>query len=749
MSSLVLVVGALAAFAVAYRYYGAFLAAKVAVLNDERETPAHRLKDGVDYHPTNKLVLFGHHFAAIAGPGPLVGPVLAAQWGYLPGFIWILIGACLAGAVHDFVILFASVRQNGLSLPKIAQANIGGFAGVIASIATLFIVVITLASVGIVVVNALSESSWGMFTILVTVVAALITGLWMYRVRPGKIAEASAIGVAIVLLGVFLGRPFAASGMGHTLLFDKPTLSLILPIYALVASILPVWVLMCPRDYLSSYMKIGVMVVLAVGIFVAHPVLKMPATTHFIAGGGPVISGPLWPFLCIVIMCGAISGFHSLIASGTTPKMIMRERDILPIGYGAMLVEGFVAVLALVAACSLHPGDYFAINVPQDKPAQVVAYQEVVSSAALKQNWDLAPQELEALEAGTQEKLVGRTGGAVTLAVGMAKVFSSVPGMRAMMSYWYHFVIMFEALFILTLLETGTRVARFVFQETVAHFTPRAAMGGKPNWGMNVAMSVVTCFLWGYLLYTGNINTLWRMLGIANQLLACIALAVGTTYLLLHAPRRIYALCTGIPFAGVIVTVVAAVILSIQGWWAKIPTLPPADAFSMRLMCTLAAIMLVLTVIIAAAAVRRWQEILMAQADGAFSPILWPGFTGTVAARLILGASWAQPQGSYELSVLSVGLNLASTVLIVGSLVGSAKAKHNSRILIVIAGLCNLGLGGIIGWGGLLSLIYLAGRSQSRPLAGAGRSVDGGARTTISKLPAESAVTRSDDEVSW
>ena len=621
MSSLVLVLGALSAFAVAYRYYGAFLAAKVAVLDDTRPTPAHRLKDGVDYHPTARLVLFGHHFAAIAGPGPLVGPVLAAQWGYLPGYIWILVGACLAGAVHDFVILWASVREDGLSLPKIAHATIGGFSGITTSIATLCIVVCTLASVAIVVVNALSESSWGMFTIVVTIVAALITGLWMYRVRPGKVAEASAIGVSIVLLGVFLGRPFAASALGPALRFDPKTLSVILPTYALIASILPVWVLMCPRDYLSSYMKIGVMVVLAVGIFIAHPVLKMPATTHFMAGGGPVISGTIWPFLCIVVMCGAISGFHALVASGTTPKMIYRERDILPIGYGAMMVEGFVAVLALIAACSLQPGDYFAINAPQRKPAEVVRYQKTVEDARLLHNWDIAPKEIKELEAGTgEEKLTGRVGGAVTLAVGMAKVFSSVPGMKQLMSYWYHFVIMFEALFILTLLETGTRVARFVFQEAAAYFTPKAKMGGKPNWAMNIGMSIVTCFCWGYLLYTGSLNTLWSMLGIANQLLASIALAVGTTYILCHAPRRVYALCTAIPFSFVLVTTLAAGTGRVREWWGSIGNLPPEQVFPTRLMCALAVIMLILTAMIAVDALRRWRSILSQPAGAVPEP---------------------------------------------------------------------------------------------------------------------------------
>jgi carbon starvation protein len=624
MNSLWLIIGALAAFAVAYRYYSAFLATKVAMLDDRRPTPSHRLKDGVDYHPTNRLVLFGHHFAAIAGPGPLVGPVLAAQWGFLPGFIWIVIGACLAGAVHDFVILWASTRQDGLTLPKIARENIGRVSGVATSVATLFIIVAILASVGIVVVNALSESAWGMFTIVVTVPAALLTGWWMYRVRPGKVGEASVIGVAVVLAGVFLGQPFAASGMGHWLLFDKPTLSVMLPVYAFIASVLPVWMLMCPRDYLSSYMKIGVMVVLAVGIFVAHPTLQMPATTPFVGGGGPVISGAIWPFVCIVIMCGALSGFHALIASGTTPKMLNKESDIRPIGYGAMIVEGFVAVTALVAACTLTPGDYFAINVAQDKPAQQAAYVRMVENAATQHQWDLRPQELAELEAGTGEKLAGRVGGAVTLAVGVVKSLENLPGVKKMASYWYHFIIMFEALFILTLLETGTRVARFVYQETAASFMPNARLGGRPRWGMNVTISALTCLAWGYLLYTGNINTLWRMLGIANQLLATIALAVGTTYLLRHAAKRRYALCTGIPFVFVLVTVLTAGVQSVLGWQRSLVTLPAAERFSVQLMCWMAVVMLALTVVIAIDAVRRWVHLLKTPRPTIETPVTLP-----------------------------------------------------------------------------------------------------------------------------
>lgn len=616
MNSMWLVLTAVAAFSVAYRFYGAFLAAKVAAINDANATPAHRLRDGVDYHPTKRIVLFGHHFAAIAGPGPLIGPVLAAQWGYFPGFAWIVIGACIAGGVHDFVTLVASVRHDGLTLPKLARTLIGPVGGATTATATLFIVIAVLASVAMVVVKALSHSAWGVFTILVTIPAALLTGLWMYKIRPGRVGEASAVGVSLVMLGVILGKPFADSGIGHYLVFSEPTLAISLPLYAAIASILPVWVLMCPRDYLSSYMKIGVIVVLAVGIFVAQPKLEMPATTPFVGGGGPVVSGTVWPFVCIVIMCGALSGFHALIASGTTPKMIDKESDIRPIGYGAMLLEGFVALTALVAACALDPGDYFAINAPQNTPEEHAKYTGMVQWAATHEAWDLHPKRLDELETGVQEKLRGRTGGAVTLAVGMAKVFASLPGMRHLMAYWYHFVIMFEALFILTLLETGTRVARFVFQETLAQFHPAASLGHQPKWGLNITMSVVVCGLWGGLLYIGNLETLWRMLGIANQLLATIALAIGTTYLLLYAPKRVYALCTALPFGFAVATVFTAGVQSIHTWWQK-PETNPTDAFLMRLACVLASIMLILSAVVVIDAVRRWYVLLNGKAVSA------------------------------------------------------------------------------------------------------------------------------------
>jgi carbon starvation protein len=640
-----LVITALAAFAVAYRLYGAFLAARVAVLDDGRVTPAHRLRDDVDYHPTRRLVLFGVHFAAIAGPGPLVGPVLASQWGYFPGFAWIVIGACLAGGVHDFIILLASVRHDGLSLPKIARSTLGPISGATTTLAILFIVIATLAGVAMVVVNALSESAWGMFTIVVTIPAALITGLWMNKIRPGRVGEATIIGVTLVLLGVVFGKPVGDSALGSYLAFSKPQLSVILPAYAAIASILPVWLLLCPRDYLSSYMKIGVVVLLGAGILLARPDLKMPATTPFL-GSGPVVPGSVWPFVCIVIMCGALSGFHALIGSGTTPKMLDKESDIRPIGYGGMLLEGFVSITALVAACTLDPAEYFKINVAQDKPWEVAKYHQTVEEASTRYGWDIAvdPERFAKLERDVGEEkrgenqggLTGKVAGAVTLAVGMAKVFADLPGMKQLTAYWYHFVIMFEALFILTLLETGTRVARFIFEESISQFRRVKSERRQPNWALNITMSVLVCFLWGYLLYTGNIANLWRTYGIANQLLATIALAVGTTYLLCHAPKRAYALCTGLPMVFVVATVFTAGVESIRSWWASLGDLQAQlasaqvtaqvademarEVSSLKLMCALASVMLVLSGVILVDAVRRWYQILRSEPAGPLQP---------------------------------------------------------------------------------------------------------------------------------
>jgi carbon starvation protein len=612
MNSIWLILGALAAFSISYRFYGAFLAAKVAVLNDADATPAHRLRDGVDYHPTRRLVLFGHHFAAIAGAGPLIGPVLAAQWGYLPSYVWILIGACLAGGVHDFVMLLASTRQDGLSLSSIAKRNIGPVSGLATSCATFFIIIYVLAATSVVVVNALAESAWAMFTILATIPAALLTGAWMYKIRPGRIGEASVIGVTIVFLGVILGKVVADSSWGHSLVLSRPALSLMLPTYTFIASVLPVWVLMCPRDYLSSYLKIGVIAALVIVVMLVRPDVHMPAVTPFIDGTGPIVSGKVWPFVCIVVMCGALSGFHSLIASGTTPKMIDRESDILPIGYGAMIVEGLVAVMALIAACSLAPGDYFAINCKQSDVASKAVYAQMITTQQAKNHWDLRPVEMEKLTKETGEKtLVGRSGGAVTLAVGMAQVVARIPGLGHLLSYWYHFVIMFEALFILTLLETGTRVGRFVFQETVATFRPSLAAGVKVKWSANIILSAVTSACWGFFLYIGDLNTLWKMMGIANQMLSVIALAIGTTYLLNTARRRVYVLVTALPLAFILVTGLDASYLSIVSWWKTgLKAIKPMDVVQYRLLVIFGSLMVVLTLVVVIDAARKWVAIL-------------------------------------------------------------------------------------------------------------------------------------------
>jgi carbon starvation protein len=612
MNSIWLILGALAAFSISYRFYGAFLAAKVAVLNDANVTPAHRLRDGVDYQPTRRLVLFGYHFAAIAGSGPLIGPVLAAQWGYLPSYAWILIGACLAGGVHDFVVLLASTRQNGLSLSSIAKRNIGPVSGLATSCATLFIIIYVLAATSVVVVNALADSAWALFTILATIPAALLTGAWMYKIRPGRVGEASIIGVTIVFLGVILGKSVADSAWGQSLVLSRQALSLALPFYTFVASVLPVWVLMCPRDYLSSYLKIGVIAALVVIVMIIRPDIRMPAVTPFIDGTGPVVSGKVWPFVCIVVMCGALSGFHSLIASGTTPKMIWRESDIRSIGYGAMIVEGLVAVMALIAACSLAPGDYFAINCRQSDDASKADYARMMTTQQAKNHWNLRPVEIETLTKETGEKtLLGRSGGAVTLAVGMARVVSRIPGLSRLLAYWYHFIIMFEALFILTLLETGTRVGRFIFQETVAAFRPSLGAGVKVKWTANIILSAVTSACWGFLLYIGNLDTLWKMMGIANQLLSVIALTVGTTYLLRHARRRAYAWVTAAPLAFVLVTVLDASYLSIGAWHkAGLKAVKVMDVVQYRLMVIFGAIMVALTLVVVIDAARKWVQIL-------------------------------------------------------------------------------------------------------------------------------------------
>ncbi|MCE5315456.1 MAG: carbon starvation protein A [Armatimonadota bacterium] len=540
MNALTLLIIALCTFALAYRYYGAFLAAKVAVLDAKKKTPAHEFRDGKDYHPTNKYVLFGHHFAAIAGAGPLIGPVLAAQYGYFPGALWILIGSVFAGAVQDYIILHASVRNRGESISKIAHRFLGPVAGWCTAFAVLFIIIVALAGLAGAVVNALQDSSWGVFTIACSIPIAFLMGQWIYKIRPGKITEATVIGVALLIAGV-IGGGWLPKSVAHWFVLSPDTLKVVLPTYGFIAAVLPVWMLLCPRDYLSTYMKLGTVGLLAIGIFVVHPTLIMPATTKFIHGGGPVISGPVWPYVCLTIACGAISGFHALIGSGTTPKMINSEADIKPIGYGAMLVEGFVSLLALIAACTLYQNDYFAIN------ANIAMFPDFGHNVT----------ELPMLTKMVGEQnLVGRTGGAVTLAVGMARIFSALPGMKGLMSYWYHFAIMFEALFILTTIDTGTRVARFIVQEMLS---PIYKPLGKGTWLPGVIFtSFLVSYAWYYLLKGGTVNTIWPMFGIANQLLGVIALAVGTTYIMRNSSKRIYALTTFIPFVYMAITVLTS-----------------------------------------------------------------------------------------------------------------------------------------------------------------------------------------------
>lgn len=545
MYALTLLITALLVFALAYRFYAKFIAAKILVLDDSRTTPAHTLKDGKDYHPTNKWVLFGHHFAAISGAGPLVGPVLAAQFGFLPGFLWILIGAVLAGSVHDMVIIFASVRTKGLSLSNIAKENVSKMAGVATAFAMLFIIITALAGLAIVVVNALNESSWATFTIIVTIPAAFVVALWMYKIRPGKIVEASLIGVVIVLFGVIFGEQISRSPIGEWLKFSKQSLSIALPIYGFIASTLPVWLLLCPRDYLSSYMKIGTVVLLAAGIVIVNPVIHMPAFTNFIHGGGPIIPGKVWPFVCITIACGAISGFHALIGTGTTPKMINKESEILPIGFGAMLIEGIVSVLALIAATCLIPADYFAINL----------------SPEIFHKLGYTTSQLNEIQKMVGENLVGRSGGAVSLAAGMAVILSSIPGMKMLMGYWYHFAIMFEALFILTTVDTGTRVARYIFQEIAKTVHPKL---GSSTWMPAVFFSsAVITFSWGYLVYNGDIKSIWPMFGVANQLLATAALLIGTVFILRNTKKWKYGLVTFLPALFMIITTVTAGLMTI------------------------------------------------------------------------------------------------------------------------------------------------------------------------------------------
>jgi carbon starvation protein len=590
MNTLWLVIGVICLFTIAYRYYGGFIAAKVLVLDDSRVTPAHRLYDGHNYYPTNKFVLFGHHFAAITGAGPLIGPVLAAQFGYLPGLLWLVIGVVIGGAVHDFVTLVASIRHDGKSLAEIARKEVNPIVGVTTAIAILFIVVIALAGLGLSVVNALRESAWGTFTIGATIPLAFFMGLYMYRFRKGKIWEATSIGVVLLLLAVVFGKYVPGSVIGPWFTLTKNQITLAIAAYGLLASILPVWMLLCPRDYLSSFMKIGTIAFLTVGVIVIHPDLKMPAMTEFVNGGGPIIPGKLFPFVFITIACGAISGFHALIGSGTTPKMISKESHARPIGYGAMLIESFVGFTSLIAATSLFPGDYFAIN-SSPEAFQTLGYSMV---------------NLPEFSRQIGETLQGRTGGAVSLAVGMAQIFSGLPGMKQLISYWYHFAIMFEALFILTTIDTGTRVARFLVQEFLGKFYKPME---RPDWlpGTIFSSLLVVCS-WAYFIYTGSISTIWPMFGIANQLLASIALCVGTTYIINHGKAK-YMWVTVTPLAFLSVSTLTAGWLSIRDNFFPM-TRDPQVAFQGWLDSLLTAIMMVCVGVILVNSVWKWYSVL-------------------------------------------------------------------------------------------------------------------------------------------
>ncbi len=583
MNALFLMLVALSIFALAYRYYGLFIARKVLDIDPGRPTPAKTMADGHDYYETNRYVLFGHHFAAIAAAGPLIGPILAAQFGYLPGALWIIIGAVVAGAVHDMVSLFASVRNQGRSLPLITEIMIGNVAGIVASFAVLFILILTLAGLSISVVNALFDSPWGVFTVICTIPIALLMGFYVHVLRPGDVKGGSLLGVTLLALVIYLG-PYVASSalLAPMLTFSKNVLAVSIPVYGFAASVLPVWLLLCPRDYLSTYLKLGTIAALALGIFLVHPEMNMPAVTNYVHGGGPIVPGAVFPFLFITIACGAISGFHSFIASGTTPKMISSERDIPFIGYGAMMVEGFVAIMALIAACVLLPQDYFAIN------SSVQAYATL----------GMTPVHLPELATAVGENLQGRTGGGVSLAVGMAYIFSSLPHMNELMAYWYHFVIMFEALFILTAVDTGTRAGRYLLQEMVGRVIPRF---NEKRWMPGIAItSLAFTASWGYLLYTGDITTIWPIFGMSNQLLASTALIIGTTMILAMGKGK-YALITAIPALFLIpVTFSAGYLNIVTNYLPK----------GLYLLVFLTVILMFLTAIIFIEAFKKWYELM-------------------------------------------------------------------------------------------------------------------------------------------
>ena len=631
INALWLVTAATCCYALGYRFYSKFIAAKILALDALRATPAERLENGRDFLVTNKWVVFGHHFAAFAGPGPLVGPVLAAQFGYLPGTLWVLAGAVFAGCVQDFVILLFSVRRDGKSLTEMAKSEIGRVGGIVAYTAVIAILIILLAVASLIVVNALKDSPWGTFTIAMTIPIALLMGLYLRRIRPGRVLEVSVLGFILVLLAIWGGQWASQNpAMARIFTLTAPSLAILIIVYGFAASALPVWLLLAPRDYLSTFVKLGTIGLLGIGIVALHPTLHMPALTRFTDGTGPVFSGKVFPFAFITIACGAISGFHSLISSGTTPKLIARETETRMVGYGAMMAESAVAVMAIIAACVLQPGVYFAIN----SPAGIVGATATTATATISSwGFPVTAADMQALaHAVGEQTLFNRTGGAPAFAVGMARIFSQSLGGETVMALWYHFAVMFEALFILTVLDAGTRVARFMIQDAFGHIYKPL---GRTSWYPSIlATSALIVAAWGFFLWQGvrdplgGINSLWPLFGIANQLLATVALCVATT-IIIKMHRNRYAAVTLVPLMWLVAVTFTASWHKVfdpnprVGFLAQARALAAAPAtgatarliFNNRLDAVVTAILVVMVTLVLIESTRQWRAVLTGRQD--------------------------------------------------------------------------------------------------------------------------------------